>query len=152
MAIAITHAPELSPDLFGARPINTRSLWSDAGRSLARNRVARFGLFIVLLVTFVAAFGPLITPHNPDKQDLDNAKASPSREHLFGTDQLGRDYFSRILAGARTALIVGATVTVLSCVIGVLLGAAAAFFGGVTDVLVNRALDMALAFPKLLLA
>lgn len=136
----------------GDRPLRTRGLWSDAWRSLARNRIAVLGLLIVLLVIFVAAFGPLITPYHPDKQDLDNVKALPSWEHWFGTDQLGRDYFSRILAGARTALIVGATVTFLACGLGILMGAAAAFYGGLTDLLVNRALDFALAFPKLLLA
>lgn len=149
--MASSTAPSRLTDL-GAQGIKTRSLWSDAWRSLARNRMAVLGAAIVFVVVFLAAFGPLLTPYNPDKQDLDNMKASPSREHFFGTDQLGRDYFSRILAGARTALIVGSTVTFLACSLGVFLGAMAAFFGGWTDIIISRLLDMAQASPKLLLA
>ncbi len=148
----LSQTAELSFELHGTQALKTRSLWSDAWRSLARNRMALFGLCVVLLVTFIAAFGPLFTPYHPDKQNLDDVKAPPSWEHLFGTDQLGRDYFSRILAGARTALTVGATVTFLSCTLGVLLGAMAAFFGGWSDLIINRVLDMTQAFPKLLLA
>jgi len=134
------------------RSPRSRSLWSDAWRSLARNRSAVLGLLIVLLLIFIAAIGPLITQYDPNKQNLDLIKATPSREHLFGTDQLGRDYFSRILAGARTALIVAITVSFLSCGLGILLGAAAAFFGGWVDTLVSGAIDGAMAFPRLLLA
>jgi peptide/nickel transport system permease protein len=114
--------------------------------------MAVLGLVIVLLVVFLAIAGPYITPQDPYQQDLDNLKAPPSRAHWLGTDQLGRDYFSRILAGARTALLVGAAVTFISSVIGVLLGAAAAYFGGLVDLFSNRLLDMVQAFPKLLLA
>ena len=106
----------------------------------------------VVLLLLIAVFGPLIAPQDPYKHDRDNLKAPPSRQHFFGTDQLGRDYFSRILAAARTALFVGATVTFLSGIIGILLGSAAGFFGGVTDLIISRALDLAQAFPKLLLA
>jgi peptide/nickel transport system permease protein len=145
-----TRQPNL--ELVLARPLQTRSLWSDAWRSLKRNRAAMLGLGIVCLVIFVALVGPYITPQDPYRQDLDNLKAPPSLAHWLGTDQLGRDYFSRILAGARTALLVGATVTLISSLIGVLLGAAAAFLGGLVDLFSNRLLDMVQAFPKLLLA
>jgi peptide/nickel transport system permease protein len=150
MAVSQAQRPNL--DQRDARDVRPRGLWSDAWRSLTRNRAALFGLLIVVLLVGIAVFGPALAPHDPNEQDLDRIKAAPTWEHPFGTDQLGRDYFSRILAGARTALLVGLTVTVLSCGLGVLLGAAAAFFGGWVDLIVSRALDMALAFPKLLLA
>lgn len=136
----------------GVLLLKPRSLWSDAWRSMLRNRAAIFGLCIVVFLVFIAIVGPLIAPQDPLKQDLDNLKAPPSLQHFFGTDQLGRDFFSRILAGARTALFVGATVTFLSLTVGILLGSAAAFFGGVTDQMISRLLDLAQAFPKLLLA
>lgn len=150
--MALTEVRKPGLNLTPAYPLKTRSLWSDAWRSLARNRAAMLGLAIVLLVVVIALIGPYITPQDPYKQDLDNLKAPPSLMHWLGTDQLGRDYFSRILAGARTALLVGATVTLISGVIGVLLGAAAAFWGGWVDLASNRLLDMVQAFPRLLLA
>lgn len=129
-----------------------RTLWSDAWVSLRRNRMALLGMLIVLSVVFVAAFGNVISPHDPNRQDLDSVSEPPSLEHWLGTDQLGRDYFSRIAAGARTALLVGLTVTLISGVVGTALGAISAFFGGIVDTLISRLSDATMAFPKLLLA
>ncbi len=150
--MALTDASRSTIDLTATPPPKTRSLWSDAWRSLRRNRAAMVGLCIVLLAVAIAIIGSAIAPQDPYRQDLDNLKALPSRAHWLGTDQLGRDYFSRILAGARTALLVGMTVTLVSSLIGVLLGAAAAFWGGWADLLINRLSDMVQAFPRLLLA
>lgn len=150
--MSILQAGQPAREQTETRLCRSRGLWSDAWRTLVRNRPAIFGLSIVVALVGVAIFGTALAPHDPNRQNLDNIKAPPSWEHLFGTDQLGRDYLSRILAGGRTALLVGATVTLISCALGVVLGAAAAYFGGWVDLLVSRALDMALAFPKLLLA
>lgn len=150
--MSISQAGQPAREQTETRLRRSRGLWSDAWRTLVRNRPAIFGLSIVVALVGVAIFGTALAPHDPNRQNLDNIKAPPSWEHLFGTDQLGRDYLSRILAGGRTALLVGATVTLISCALGVVLGAAAAYFGGWVDLLVSRALDMALAFPKLLLA
>lgn len=87
-----------------------------------------------------------------NKQDLDHVAEGPSRVHWLGTDQLGRDYFSRVAAGARTALFVGFSVTIISSALGTLLGAISAFFGGIVDTLISRLSDATMAFPKLLLA
>jgi peptide/nickel transport system permease protein len=134
------------------REPKTRGLWSDAWRRLARNRMAILGLCIVIAIIVMALFGNRMTPFDPNKQDLDHVAESPSAEHWLGTDQLGRDYFSRIVAGARTALLVGFTVTIISCLLGMLLGAISAYFGGLTDMLISRLSDATMAFPKLLLA
>lgn len=133
----------------GARP---RGLWSDAGRSLMRNRIALLGLLISLLIGLLALFGNSVSPYNPNRQDLDHVAEGPSAEHWLGTDQLGRDYFSRVAAGARTALLVGFTVTLIACLLGIVLGAVSAYAGGLTDMLVSRLSDATMAFPKLLLA
>jgi ABC-type dipeptide/oligopeptide/nickel transport system permease subunit len=114
--------------------------------------MALVGLFIIFMILLLAVFGNSISPHDPNKQDLDNVAAGPSRTHWLGTDQLGRDYFSRIAAGARTALLVGFSVTLISATLGTLLGAVSAFFGGVVDMLISRLSDATMAFPKLLLA
>lgn len=129
-----------------------RSLWSDAWRRLARNRMALFGLSIVVAITFIAVFGNTISPYDPNQQDLEHVAEGPSRAHWLGTDQLGRDYFSRVAAGARTALLVGFTVTLISSVLGTVLGAVSAFFGGAVDMVISRVSDATMAFPKLLLA
>jgi ABC-type dipeptide/oligopeptide/nickel transport system permease subunit len=133
----------------GARP---RGLWSDAWRSLMRNRIALLGLLISLLIGLLALFGNSVSPYNPNRQDLDHVAEGPSAEHWLGTDQLGRDYFSRVAAGARTALLVGFTVTLIACLLGIVLGAVSAYAGGLTDMLVSRLSDATMAFPKLLLA
>jgi peptide/nickel transport system permease protein len=114
--------------------------------------MALLGLLIILVIVCMALFGNRITPHDPNRQDLDHVAEGPSAEHWLGTDQLGRDYFSRIVAGACTALLVGFVVTIISCLLGMLLGAASAYFGGMTDLIISRLSDATMAFPKLLLA
>jgi peptide/nickel transport system permease protein len=134
------------------RAPRARSLWSDAWRRLARNRMALLGLAIIAVMVFLALFGSWITPYDPNRQDLDSVAARPSATHWLGTDQLGRDYFSRIVAGARTALMVGLLVTLISCVLGIVLGAISAYAGGIADMVISRFSDATMAFPKLLLA
>src|SRR5688572_29952178 len=88
-------------------PPPLRGYWSRSWRRLLQNRLAVIGLVVVSLLVVMAVFAPLVAPHDPAKQDLYNTFASPNLEHPAGTDNLGRDWFSRILYGARISLIVG---------------------------------------------
>jgi peptide/nickel transport system permease protein len=127
------------------------SLWGDAWRRLLKNKLAVAGLIMVLVLAFAAAFGPLLTPYDFLSQDLGARNAGPSLHHLFGTDDLGRDVFSRVLYGSRTAFIVAIVVTIISVAIGVTLGAIAGFFGGFFDRVILWLTDMTMSVPNLLL-
>ncbi len=123
-------------------------------RFLIGNRLNLVGLSLVVTFFVLSLIGETIAPHDPyGKGDIINAKlVGPSREHLLGTDELGRDVFSRILAGTRVSLQVAAVVLSISVVVGVLVGAVAGYFGGIVDEVLMRLTDMFLAFPALVLA
>ena len=110
------------------------------------------GASIVALTALAAIAGPLLMPYDPASQELALRLEGPSGTHLFGLDELGRDILARVLAGARISFLVGLTVVSFSAFIGTMLGAMAAYFGGVVDDLVSRIVDVLLAFPGLLLA
>ncbi|MCX5577203.1 ABC transporter permease [Kaistia terrae] len=127
------------------------SLWRDAWSRLLRNRLAVAGLVMVLVLVFAAAFGPMLTPYDFLSQNLEARNLAPSLSHWFGTDDLGRDVFSRVLYGTRTALIVAVVVTAIAVAIGVALGAVAGFFGGLVDRTIMWFTDMTMSVPNLLL-
>jgi peptide/nickel transport system permease protein len=110
------------------------------------------GAAIVLLTALAAIAGPWMMPFDPASQELSLRLEPPSLRHPFGLDELGRDIFSRILAGARIALFVGLTVVSVSSTLGILLGSIAGYFGGWLDDLISRSIDVLLAFPGILLA
>jgi peptide/nickel transport system permease protein len=112
----------------------------------------RIGSLIVVVAAVAALLGPVLAPYDPSDQVLSERLASPSRAHPFGLDELGRDIFSRVLAGARISLMVGLAVVSSSALIGLLLGATAGYFGGWTDDILGRIMDVLLAFPGILLA
>jgi len=117
------------------------------------NRLSYIGISIAAVVILVAVFAPLIATHDVTAQNLATRFASPSAEHWFGTDALGRDVFSRILFGARISLYVGITVVSVSGVFGIFIGAIAGFYGGIIDkFLSGYVFNVFLAFPGLLLA
>lgn len=129
-----------------------RGPWRDAARRLLANRMAIIGGAIVILFIILALFGQYLSPQNALQQDLANVSAAPSRVHWFGTDELGRDFFSRILAGARTALIVSVLVTFISAGIGTVVGLISAYARGWVDSIFMRVADLLLAFPAFLVA
>ncbi|WP_160003248.1 ABC transporter permease [Rhizobium sp. 18055] len=127
------------------------SLWRDAWHRLIRNKLAVFGLIVVLILGFAAIFGPYLTPFDYLSQDLQARNAAPSLQHLFGTDDLGRDVFSRVVFGTRTAFLVAIIVTVIAVFIGTVLGAIAGFFGNPFDRVIMWLTDMTMSVPNLLL-
>ena len=129
-----------------------RSPGRDALRRLAANRMALMGGAIVLLFVFLALFGGTLAPQDAFLQDLNRISEPPSRQNWFGTDELGRDFFSRILAGARTALLVATLVTLISAGLGTLIGLISAYARGWLDSAFMRLADVLLAFPTFLLA
>jgi peptide/nickel transport system permease protein len=114
--------------------------------------MARVGAAIVILAIVVALIGPFLTPYDPASQELPLRLAGPTGAHLFGLDELGRDIFARVLAGARISLVVGLVVVSISSAIGIFFGAVAGYFGGRVDEIISRVMDILLAFPGLLLA
>ncbi|MBP2449021.1 ABC transporter permease [Rhizobium leguminosarum] len=127
------------------------SLWRDAWYRLKRNKLAVFGLVIVLILAFTAIFGPYLTPYDYLSQDLNARNALPSMSHLFGTDDLGRDVFSRVVFGTRTAFLVAVIVTFFAVLIGLTLGAVAGFFGNPFDRAIMWLTDVTMSVPNLLL-
>lgn len=116
------------------------------------NKMAVTSAGLILIIVIIALFAPFLAPHDPDAQDLSSSMQPSSADHWFGTDKQGRDIFSRILYGARTTLLGGVFVVLISVVIGVPLGLVSGYFGGRIDSIINRVLDVLLAFPSLLLA
>lgn len=121
-------------------------------RQFTSNRLNLIGLALVLFVVFSALLAPWIAPYEPNEQDLLNRLEPPSAEHPMGTDQLGRDMFSRLLYGARISLQVALVVVAITLVIGTLVGVVAGYSGGWVDEALMRIVDILLAFPGILLA
>jgi peptide/nickel transport system permease protein len=110
------------------------------------------GSAIIFLLVAAALFAPLIAPHNPLRQNLDKDLIAYSADHPLGTDKLGRDMLSRTIYGSRISLLVGVTTVALSLTIGLAIGSLSGYFGGWTDQLIMRLVDILLAFPGILLA
>jgi peptide/nickel transport system permease protein len=111
-----------------------------------------FGLVIIVVFMVAAAFAEEIAPYDPYKQDLNNRLLQPCREHLLGTDNMGRDTLSRLIYGTRISLIVGVLVVGIAATIGMALGLIAGYFGGWTYAIIMRCIDALMAIPMILLA
>jgi len=117
----------------------------------ARDRKAQFGILILTIFLISAILAPLIAPYDPNKMSLDMMLA-PSSQHLLGTDDLGRDLFSRIIWGTQVSLFVGIVTVAISMIIGVLLGVFAGYYGGWIDMIIMRYIDLQWAFPNFIIA
>ncbi len=129
-----------------------RSQWLDVWMRLKKNKSALFGMFIIGLLFFCAIFADVIAPFGYDDQNLSIALTKPNSQYWFGTDNFGRDIYSRIIYGSRISLQVGFVAVSISMVIGGALGAIAGFFGGKLDNIIMRTMDILLAIPSILLA
>ena len=129
-----------------------RSLLDVSLHFVKRQHLGTFGLLIVVLMFLAGAFAPWIAPFDPEENDFSAMMEAPSLVHWLGTDQFGRDIFSRLVFGARTALIVGFSAAFMGGIIGLVLGVSSAYFGGWFDLLFQRVLDVLMAFPLIILA
>jgi len=111
----------------------------------------KIGTAMLLLIALAAIFAPWVAPYDPDLQDFESVLLSPGLAHLFGTDSLGRDVFSRVIYGARIDLQIGVITTYVPMIYGVMLGAYSGYLGGRFDTVLMRILDVAMAFPFLVL-
>ncbi|UAK37154.1 dipeptide ABC transporter ATP-binding protein [Gordonia bronchialis] len=132
----------------GSGSPDTDSAW----RLLLRNRASVFGMVVIAIVIICAVAGPLIAPFGANEIDVPNALRSPSWGHLFGTDDLGRDVFSRVVLAASVSMRVAVVAVAISLLVGVILGMVAGFAGGVLDTVLMRIVDVVFSFPVMLLA
>ncbi|MGH3392716.1 MAG: ABC transporter permease [Actinomadura sp.] len=132
--------------------ISARRPWARALRALTRNRAAVAGIVVIAVMGFLAVAAPLLTPYDPQQQDLSAALRAPSAAHPLGTDNLGRDILARIMYGGRISLLIGVLAVSIAIAIGVPLGLLSGYFGGWVDMLIQRVADIMLSFTTFLLA
>jgi peptide/nickel transport system permease protein len=129
-----------------------RSQWRDIWKRLTRNKTAMLGLFLVVFIVLTVAFANVIAPFRYDGINPTERFIFPNAAHPFGTDEFGRDIFSRVLYGGRVSLIVAILSVLIALVAGGMLGALAGYFGGKTETFIMRAMDILMAVPGFLLA
>jgi peptide/nickel transport system permease protein len=152
--MAVSQGISLSSPQAGAVGVRRQapSPWVAARRRFLRSRTGIAGAVVLLVVTLSAIFAAQISPYNPTRQDFRVEREAPSGSHMMGTDEFGRDVLSRIIWGAQASLLAGATAASIALVVGLALGMLAAYYGGRTDNLIMRIMDIVLAFPYILLA
>lgn len=128
------------------------SQWLDVWYRLRKNKLAMIGMVIVAVLILVSVFAPVLTPYEFDYQSISERFQYPCLAHPFGTDNLGRDTLTRILYGGRTSLLTSVVALMFSIVISIVLGTIAGFFGGTTDIIIMRILDIIGAVPSMMLA
>ena len=128
-----------------------KSRLGDTWKRLKKNKIAVASGVLIILIILMAVFAPIISPYPYDKQNLQNSFAPPSGEHLFGTDKLGRDVLSRMIYGARQSLQMGIMAVAIAAVLGVTVGSIAGYYGGWTDNIIMRLLDIYQSVPMFLL-
>jgi len=121
------------------------------GKRFSRNKLALSGSFIVLCLITIAIFAPVLAPFDPTTIDIHNVLSPPSGKHLLGTDELGRDLLSRMIWGSRVSLKVGIVAVGIAMIIGTIIGSVSGFYGGKTDAILMRFVDIMLAFPTFFL-
>lgn len=128
------------------------SFAADTWRRLCKSKLAMLGVFILVVLVVCAVFADFIAPYAMDAQNLNGAYQLPTAAHWFGTDEYGRDIFSRCIFGARISLVVGFIAVGFAIVAGVLLGSIAGYYGGKLDNLIMRVMDVLMSIPQMLLA
>jgi peptide/nickel transport system permease protein len=141
--LAINGVAELPPKV---------SEWRRFRRVFLSRGVVAFGMVILFLFILVAIFAPWIAPYNPYEPDLGHTLQNPSAAHWLGTDSVGRDTLSRIIYGTRTSLEIGLIVVSAACVVGIILGTLAGYYGGWVYIIIMRFIDALMSFPMILLA
>ena len=143
---------QIQQDAVVSTGVETRSRWQDFRRVFFSNRLALLGAAVMAVFILMAVFAPFIAPYDPLQQDLAGKFAPPSRAHLMGQDELGRDILSRVIFGARISLTAGLAAVAVATGLGTLIGVAAGYFGRWPDSVLMRLMDVVLSFPSILLA
>ncbi|MCI6261385.1 ABC transporter permease [Pyramidobacter sp. SM-530-WT-4B] len=128
----------------------SQTYWQDAWQRLKRDKLAMFGLFLIVCIFLMAIFGPLLSPYAYDEQDFLISNEFPSWAHPFGTDMFGRDMFVRVMYGARISLAVGLMASLINLTIGVIYGSISGFVGGRTDDVMMRIVDTIRSVPTMI--
>lgn len=128
------------------------SFYGDSFKRLKKNKMAMVSAVILILLILVAIFAPLLAPYDPTYQDYSAVLAEPCFAHPFGTDEFGRDILSRIIYGSRVSISIGIVAQLIACVVGVLLGSLAGYYGGIIDTVISRIMEIFQAFPDLIFA
>lgn len=139
-------------DTASGEQLRKSSQWRDVWIRLRRNKLAMVGMVIAVLLALMAIFAPLIAPYDYQVQDVAHRLQMPSRDHLMGTDNMGRDILSRLIYGGRISLLVSLLAVIVSLVLGGLLGAVSGYMGGKVDSIIMRLMDILMAIPGILLA
>ncbi len=137
-------------DIYPEKKYSRSSLYKDALKRLKRNKLAMLGLTIVIALILIAIFAPLLAPYDPIARIKEDSSLAPSSIHLFGTDLLGRDIFSRVIYGSRISIAVGIIAVGISVIIGLFFGALSGYFGNIPDTVIMRIADIFFAFPYIL--
>ena len=145
--MAVATDAYVTDEVFERPPLPSR-LWA----VLRAQPLGIAGALIVLVMIIAALFAPYISPHDPELNDFGVMLIPPDAGHWLGTDEFGRDIFSRLVWGSRTAMLVGFSCALLGSTAGLLIGVASAYFGGKLDILLQRVIDIFIAFPAIILA
>ena len=145
--MAVAAGAQIIDEVFERPPLLSR-LWA----VVRAQPLGVAGGFIVVVMILAAVFAPYIAPYDPELNDFGAMLFPPDRSHWLGTDEFGRDIFSRIVWGARTAMLVGFSCALFGSTAGLLIGVASAYFGGKFDILLQRIIDIFIAFPSIILA
>jgi peptide/nickel transport system permease protein len=129
-----------------------KSQWGDVWKRLLRNKLGMVGFVIVAALVIIVVLAPILTKYDYDLQDFDHRFGYPSKDHILGTDNYGRDMWARLVYGGRISLLVSMISVAISTSIGITLGSIAGYFGGKLDIVITRILDILMAIPSLLLA
>lgn len=149
MAVSEIPVDQVVPELTESR---LRMLIRDIIHWIRQKPLGATGAFLILLMLVVALSAEVIAPYDPVRNAFDRMHMAPNAEHWFGTDQFGRDILSRIIYGARTALLVGLASSILGSTLGLIFGVASAYFGGRFDLIFQRIMDIFMAFPLIIMA
>jgi len=125
--------------------------WTNFWRELLRNKLAVAGGVVVMVLFVISFLAPFISPYDPEQINVEDILLPPGSNHLFGTDELGRDVFSRVVFGARISLKVGFVAVGIATVVGVFFGSIAGYYGKIADNIIMRFVDIMLCFPTFFL-
>lgn len=126
------------------------SYWKDVFKRLSKNKLAMIGLFIIIVILIMVVMGPIISTYDYTRPDYTAMSQSPSKEHLFGTDETGRDLFTRAWQGGRISLFIGIAAAAMDFLIGVIYGGIAGYMGGKTDMVMMRITEVLYSIPYML--